>query len=309
MRVDSSTWDQFIENHPNAHILQSGRWGDLKSHFGWKHARLIDDDCGVQILFRKFPFGFTIGYVPKGPIGLSQSLIAEMDQTCKKNNSIFLKVEPFEWETGESITKRFTQDWAKTSPIQPRRTVLISLSGTEDDLLARMRQKTRYNVRLAQKKCITVHESTDFNVFYQMAEVTGKRDGFGVHSLEYYQRIMDLFGNEGKVILLFAYYDEKPIAGIIVFIQGENSWYMYGASTDAGCLTYDLWGIPDCEEDLLENQFTEKHSHDGLWGVYRFKRGFGGEVLRSVGAWDRIYQPFLYSLYQWYMKLSHRGVE
>jgi peptidoglycan pentaglycine glycine transferase (the first glycine) len=193
-----------------------------------------------------------------------------------------------------------------------------------------MRQKTRYNVRLAQKKCITVHESTDFNVFYQMAEVTGKRDGFGVHSLEYYQRIMDLFGNEGKVILLFAYYDEKPIAGIIVFIQGENSWYMYGASTDAernrmptyllqweamklvkakGCLTYDLWGIPDCEEDLLENQFTEKHSHDGLWGVYRFKRGFGGEVLRSVGAWDRIYQPFLYSLYQWYMKLSHRGVE
>jgi peptidoglycan pentaglycine glycine transferase (the first glycine) len=329
MIVDSSTWDQFIQTHPNAHVLQSGRWGDLKSMFGWKCVRIISDDCGAQVLFKKLPLGFTIGYLPKGPVGVNASLLSELDQICMENKALFLKIEPFEWKPASDFFENDPK-WIRASPIQPRRTVMISLSGSETELLNGMKQKTRYNIRLAQKKDVSVRESTDIDTFFQMAEVTGRRDGFGIHSKSYYQRVMESFGREGKAILLLSYYQEKPLAGIIVFIQGQNAWYMYGASTGEesnrmptyllqweamrlakakGCNTYDLWGIPDCEEAQLEDEFQQKHSHDGLWGVYRFKRGFGGEVVRSVGAWDRVYRPLAYLLYQLVLKLRSQGAD
>ena len=102
----------------------------------------------------------------------------------------------------------------------------------------------------------------------------------------------------------------------MVFAAGRRSWYLYGASQSlhrqrmptyllqweamqwartAGCQQYDLWGIPDYDQQVLETDFASRS--DGLWGVYRFKRGFGGQVTRSVGPWDRVYQPILYRLY------------
>jgi len=103
----------------------------------------------------------------------------------------------------------------------------------------------------------------------------------------------------------------------MVFALPPRAWYFYGASSNVhrekmptyllqweamrwaksqGCTSYDLWGIPDEEEEMLEAEFT--HRHDGLWGVYRFKRGFGGRLARSVGAWDRVYSPARYRLYR-----------
>ena len=155
-----------------------------------------------------------------------------------------------------------------------------------------------------------------------------RRDNFGIHELKYYLRIKDLFEKSGQAALLTAYFEEKPIAGIIVMSQGKNAWYMYGASTGEernrmptyllqweamkwaktkGCSEYDLWGIPDHDEDELERLFTEKNQHDGLWGVYRFKRGFGGTIHRSVGAWDKPYHRGLYSLYQVVFKTTPAG--
>lgn len=328
MRVSLQEWNDFLGNHPNAHILQSGSWGELKSAFGWKAVRIVTENCGAQVLFKKLPAGLSIAYLPKGPVGQSSSLFSELDQVCREEKAIFLKVEPDIWEPDRADFLDRQTEWKKSHPIQPQRTVIVSLDGSEDELLSRMKQKTRYNIRLAEKKEINVRVSEDMQAFHQMSLITGKRDGFGVHALAYYQKVMALFHPEGHAELLMAYFQDRPVAGLVVFAQGDMAWYMYGASSDEernrmptyliqweamkwakskGCKQYDLWGIPDIDEDVLEEEFSLKSSHDGLWGVYRFKRGFGGEVFRSVGAFDRVYQPGLYNIYQQIMRLRGRS--
>ena len=174
-----------------------------------------------------------------------------------------------------------------------------------------MKQKTRYNIKLARKKGVTVQRSKDISEFSELMDITGKRDEFGVHTAEYYQKAFDLFNPDGYCELLIAKYEDRPIAGVIVFSSGKRAWYFYGASSNQhrnlmptylvqweairwaksqGCLEYDLWGVPDYDRSVLEQQFINRT--EGLWGVYRFKRGFGGEVKRSAPAWDKIYKPF-----------------
>jgi lipid II:glycine glycyltransferase (peptidoglycan interpeptide bridge formation enzyme) len=194
---------------------------------------------------------------------------------------------------------------------------VIDLSGSEEETLARMKQKTRYNIRLAEKKDVQVRASDDVACFHRLMLTTGARDEFGVHSLEYYQRAYDLFHPQGAAELLIAEYAGEPLAGLMVFARGKRAWYFYGASSDRernrmpayllqwqamrwarerGCTEYDLWGVPDADEDQLEAGFEQRS--DGLWGVYRFKRGFGGKLLRSVPAFDRVYSRLGYELYR-----------
>ncbi|MHC1740783.1 MAG: lipid II:glycine glycyltransferase FemX [Anaerolineaceae bacterium] len=328
MKSNLSDWNQFINSHPEAHLLQTGDWGELKSAFGWKVERLIGSNCGVQILFRSLPGGFSLGYIPKGPIGEAWTeLIPEMDDVCREHKAIFLKFEPDLWDKKEVPEIYQDKRWKHTHPIQPRRTIIIPIEENEEQILAAMKQKTRYNIHLAEKKGITVRQSNDLGMFQKMMAITGKRDGIGVHTQAYYQKAYDLFHANGKCDLLFAFYEDQPIAGIMVFAQGKTAWYMYGASTDVernrmptyllqweairlakskGCSEYDLWGIPDLDDEELEKAFSGKESHQGLWGVYRFKRGFGGKNMRSVGAWDRIYYPSLYQIYLKLMNLRGR---
>ncbi len=330
MRVQPQEWKDFVQSHPNVHLLQTTEWGELKSAFGWKAVRLITQGSGAQLLLRSLPGGFTIGYIPKGPIGSSEELWNELDHVCKQEKTIFLKIEPDDWEDGGSGQFAQLKGWIPTRSIQPRRTVVLSLQGTEEDILARMKQKTRYNIRLAEKKGVEIRSVDNVAEFHRMSEITAKRDGFGVHSATYYQKAFDLFKPLGQAELLMAYYQDRPLAGLMVFGLGDRAWYMYGASNDEernrmpayliqweamkwaiskGCKTYDLWGIPDVEEATLEDEFSRKESHDGLWGVYRFKRGFGGSIMRSQCAYDKIYQMGLYKVYQLYSKLRGRAEE
>jgi peptidoglycan pentaglycine glycine transferase (the first glycine) len=310
-------WNSFLTNYPDAHILQTGEWGELKSAFGWDPVRLIlDDGPGVQILFRRLPFGLTLAYLPK-PV-FSNQFWAEVDTVCKKRRAIFVKIEPDAW--GSDFILHPSSLILSKHNIQPPRTTIIDLSRTEDEILARMKQKTRYNIRLAEKKGVTVRPWDNLPAFHQMMLVTGGRDRFGVHSLEYYQRAYDLFHPTGMAELLVAEYEGNPLAALMVFARGRRAWYVYGASNDEernrmptyllqweamrwarskGAGEYDLWGVPDEDEETLEAHFTERS--DGLWGVYRFKRGFGGELKRSAQALDRIYNPLLYKLYLWRM--------
>jgi len=315
--VDMPQWRAFVEAHPNLHLLQTAEWGELKSAFGWKPVRIISGDMGVQILFRKLPLGFTIGYVPKVDTRewkVESGIWGEIDVVCKKHYAIFCKLEPDAWNN-EFILHPSSFILSQHN-IQSPRTITLDISGSEDDILARMKQKTRYNVRLAEKKGITVRAWDDLDGFHQMMQVTGGRDDFGVHSLEYYRRVYELFHPAGMAELLVAEYEGKPLAALMVFARGRRAWYVYGASNDQernrmptyllqweairwakvrGCEEYDLWGVPDEDEAKLEAEFESRH--DGLWGVYRFKRGFGGELKRAVQAVDRVYSPMLYKLY------------
>jgi lipid II:glycine glycyltransferase (peptidoglycan interpeptide bridge formation enzyme) len=182
-----------------------------------------------------------------------------------------------------------------------------------------MKQKTRYNIRLAEKKGVTTRLGTaaDLPAFHGIMQVTGQRDRFGIHALAYYHAAYELFA-PAQVALIVAEFEGKPLAGVMVFAWGETAAYLYGASSDEerqrmpayaaqwaamrwarakGCTIYDLWGIPDAPEEELEAQFTGRT--DALWPVYRFKRGFGGEIRRVVGAADRVYNPLLHRLYRW----------
>ncbi len=320
--VSHNQWREFIKNQENPHILQTAEWGELKRAFGWEVERIVSGDLGVQILFRKLPLGLAaVGYLPKPVFSqqlsvISYQFLAEIDKVCRKKRAVFLKIEPDEWDT--DLAPGASHPALRTSPhnIQPPRTVIVSLEGSETDILNRMKQKCRYNVRLAEKKGITVRAWDDLDGFHRLMQVTGGRDGFGVHSLEYYKKTHSLFHPTGMAELLVAEFESRPLAALMVFALGQRAYYLYGASNDEernrmptyllqweamkwakarGCTEYDLWGVPDEDESTLEAQFESRH--DGLWGVYRFKRGFGGEVKRAAQALDRVYMPPLYWAY------------
>jgi lipid II:glycine glycyltransferase (peptidoglycan interpeptide bridge formation enzyme) len=319
--ISPSEWDQFLAGYPEAHLLQTSAWGELKSNFGWRVERVRVGQNGAQILFRKLPLGFSIGYIAKGPIGPDWSgLWPEIDRLCAVRRAILLKVEPDGWEEDEADFKGRLHGFRPGGlPVQPRRTIVVSLEGPETAWLERMKQKTRYNIRLAERKEICVKPSADVDVFHSMMQITGQRDGFGVHSLDYLRRVYDLFRAAGQVELFLADYQGKPIAGLMVFARGSRAWYLYGASTDEersrmpaylvqweamrwamrqGCGSYDLWGVPDEEEAALEDAFENRQ--DGLWGVYRFKRGFGGQLKRAAQTWEKVYISPLYAIYHWW---------
>jgi lipid II:glycine glycyltransferase (peptidoglycan interpeptide bridge formation enzyme) len=200
--------------------------------------------------------------------------------------------------------------------IQFRNTVLIDLSAPEDALLARMRQKTRYNIRLAERKGVRVRTGgeADYSLLFRMYAETSVRDGFVIRDEGYYRRVWAIFQEGGNVGAsrpyaesLIAEVEGQPVAAIVVFYFGSRAWYVHGMSREAhrdkmpnhllqweairrararGCSTYDLWGAPD--------EFVQT---DSLWGVFRFKEGLGGEVVRTLGAWDFVPNRFMYNLY------------
>jgi peptidoglycan pentaglycine glycine transferase (the first glycine) len=322
--LEPLAWQTWLAQYPDSHILQSANWGELKAGFGWRPYYLAGDSCGALVLFRTLPMGYKMGYIPKGPVGEDwESIWPALDRLCKRENAIFLRIEPDYWQDDETpqleSLKKYCGNVADT--VQPRRTISISLTGNEEDWLMRMKQKTRYNIRLAERKHVRVVNSRDVESFAQLMAVTGDRDGFGVHTADYYRQAFRLFSADDSCRLLLATYEETPLAGVMVFQRGARSWFLFGGSSNSernrmpayliqweamrwaakmGCSEYDLWGAPDYDETELEAQFQNRS--DGLWGVYRFKRGFGGKLRRSVGAWDRVYKPGIYRIYQWMMK-------
>jgi lipid II:glycine glycyltransferase (peptidoglycan interpeptide bridge formation enzyme) len=327
--INEREWNSFVSTSTGGHLLQSSQWGYLKERFGWQVARLIIEDqgqwlAGAQVLFR--PLGLqTIAYVPKGPVAdwadeeVTKTLLEALHQLCRRRRAIFLKIEP-DLAEDHALTQRLTELGFRASPqtIQPRCTILLDLTPDPESILAGMKSKTRYNIRLAARKGVTVREGTaeDLPGFYRLMQLTGERDDFGIHSEAYYETAHQLFVPQGLAKLFLATFEDQVLAGIMAFAFGQRAWYMYGASSDEhrnlmpnyllqweaiqwarerGCLSYDLWGIPDEEKEVLEREFLRQS--EGLWGVYRFKRGFGGQVVRYLGAYDHVYSPLLYRLY------------
>lgn len=335
---DYTQWDDFLAQFPNVHLLQTSAWGKVKEQFGWEVYHLFNQGWGAQVLVKKIFGGFRLGYIPKGPVGpeseleqwlsrqsgkdFSHSIVALLKAFCSEQDVAFIKIEP-DVLSGVRVDEESCPPGFLPSlqAIQPLRTILIDISLDETEILARMKQKTRYNIRLAERRGVRVEQSNDIDLFYQMMLMTGKRDGFGVHARDYYQSVYTSFNGQEQVKLFTAVYQDSPIACLMVFSQGKRAFYFYGASQDEhrevmapyllqwraiqwakerGCMVYDLWGIPDYEETVLESSFAELKG--GLWGVYRFKRGFGGRVVRYAGPYDFVVSPLVYWLYKLYTR-------
>lgn len=332
-------WDAFVKQHPNGSLLQTAVWARLKSRFGWTSKRVTVKEegqivAGAQMLFKSYAWGTVkIAYLPHGPLvdwnnkELVELLFNQLDTAAWQERAAILKMEPLLWSdqfepAAWSAISAEHGNLTPTDSIQPPRTVRIDISKSEEEILAAMKQKTRYNIRLSAKKGVTVRRGTkhDLNAFYQIMFMTSKRNEFGVHDREYYDTAFAQFSEfaKGSVALFMAEHEGKPLAGVMAFAYGNQGSYLYGASTNEGrelmptygvqweamkwakaqgCTYYDMWGVPDYDQEHLEENFQQKN--EGLWGVYRFKRGWGGDLVRTVGPADRVYNKLTYKLYKW----------
>jgi peptidoglycan pentaglycine glycine transferase (the first glycine) len=289
------------------------------------------------IPIRGFAARISVLYAPKGPLldwsnePLRDRVLNDLQSFAQKQGAIFLKVDPdVVLGTGIPATENAVEEsvgavvqselihrgWVYSSDqIQFRNTVLIDLQPSEAEMLAHMKQKTRYNIRLAEKKGVSVRVGTaeDFPMLYRMYAETSVRDGFVIRDQDYYQTVWMTFlqpsnvHGQPSVVPLIAEVDNEPVAGLFLFMFAGRAFYVYGMSLEihrekmptyllqweamkhaktAGCTIYDLWGAPE--------KFDET---DSMWGVYRFKEGLGGGVLRTLGAWDYAPNKFWYRMY------------
>lgn len=322
-----SKWDAFLTRHPEAHILQTREWGELKSRFGWEAHPVIEGAAGALVLLRRLPLGRSLAYIPRGPLPASELSLAQLlpalNQLVRSRRVVVLLVEP---DLPDSEPLRIGLARLNLQPsrlsVQPPRTIVVDLSGSEDDILARMKQKTRYNINLARRHGVLVRAGHDTQGFYALMQETTARDEFAAHTPEYYRAAFELFSAHDRVQLLFAEHAGRPLAALMVFAMGSRAWFFYGASSSEsrqqmapyllqweamrwarsrGCATYDMWGVPDFDQQALESGFATRT--DGLWGVYRFKRGFGGRLERTVGTWQRVYAPAVFRALMFVLRL------
>jgi peptidoglycan pentaglycine glycine transferase (the first glycine) len=338
----AAEWNETIAGLAGAHILQTWEWGQFKAISGWEPLPQIwRDDAGraraAALVLRRtaarrfIPGGLSVLYVPRGPLldwsdaGWSQRVAEDLQRLARQQRAILLKMDP-EIILGRGIPgtetdqpdpsgqERFKELLASgwrisDEQIQFRNTVWIDLSGPEEQWLERMKQKTRYNIRLAQRKGVQVRSGTiqDLPALYKMYAETSVRDGFVIRSENYYHSLWQSFMERGMAEPLIAEVDGEAVAGLVLFFFAGSAWYLHGMSRQAhrekmpnyllqweamrrakahGSQRYDLWGAPDI--------FNES---DSMWGVFRFKEGLGGNVMRTPGALDYPARPQLYIFY------------
>jgi len=270
-------------------------------------------------------------------IPLRRRVLKDLSEFAKKQGVIFLKIDPNvligtgirgkpdaqEYQLGQDVSVDLSNNgWQfSNEQIQFCNTVLVDLTPSEEELQAQMKQKTRYNINLARRKGVNVRFGThaDIRLLYRMYAETSLRDNFIIREEQYYRRVWEVFFNKTNsppvdkeytipiAEPLIAEVDGKPVAALVLFRFAHKAWYLYGMSSDihrekmpnhllqweamrrakhTRCTFYDLWGAPDRFDEV-----------DPMWGVYRFKEGFGGYVARTIGAWDLPVKPVLYRLY------------
>jgi len=324
--LPSAAWDRRL-NELDGHLLQSWRWGAFKQRHGWhSHRLLIDDAAGsamAQVLYR-FRGPVSLGYIPRGPAfggdagRLWPLLLEEIDASARRNRAIATIIE-LDRPLGLSGKLREAGVVRGPGHLQPARTVKVPLAH-DDVLLGQMHQKTRYNVRLAQRRGVVI-ERRDLNdenieAFYGLMQDTAERNEFGIHGRDYYEDFLRIFA--GDAVMLFARVDEGALGAALIAARfGREAIYMYGASStrhrahgaafllqfeamrwgrEHGCDTYDLWGIPDQDPDTVRSDgegAIAGTKGDDWRGLHRFKTGFGGEIVSYPTVLERRHLPLL----------------
>jgi peptidoglycan pentaglycine glycine transferase (the first glycine) len=325
-------WDAFVAASPNGHLMQASRWGALKARFGWEVERLALTDgseivAGAQVLYRSLPLKLTkLAYIPMGPVvdweneELVHALLVALRRRVRRRGAFCLKLDP---AVPDSAIRGATlgSHGFRPSPqtVQWRSTILIDLNCTEEELLSRFNKRHRQKLHKAAREGIVVRpgSAVDLPALSTLMEETAERKEFAVYPPDYYRASYDLLASQGQGQLLLASYQDSLLAWIMVFVLGTKAYCMFAASGDAhrelmptyllhwegirwarsqGCVVYDYCGIPD-EVGQDPEAHAHEERHDGLWGVYRFKRGFGGEVMGYMGTHDQVYWRPIYFLY------------
>lgn len=321
-------YGEFLESHERCNFQQSLEWAKVKE--SWKNEVILAEDengdiiGSLSVLIRKIPVFGTIMYSSRGPvcdindISVMKQLTDGARELAKKYKAIVLRIEPDIESSDELFRSVVTnlgykiKDDAKNfrEEIQPRYVFRLDIKDkTEDEVFANFQQKTRYNIRLATKKGVTVKEGTreDLKDFHRIMVETGSRDGFIIRSLNYFEKMYDNLAPK-HMRLLMAYYEGKPISGVIPIMYGNKTWYLYGASSNShrnlmpnyllqwemikiainnGSDIYDLRGVSGVVD--------ESHPQ---YGLYRFKKGFGAEFTEFIGEVYIPFKPLRYNMYK-----------
>ena len=331
-------WRTALAGLPDPHVLQSWEWGEVKEAANWHAERLLlpgaqgAPEAALQFLWRRpvDNLPLRIAYVPKGPVvnwhdpDVVERVLTQIEARAHARNCLFVKIDPDVREDSRAgkrlIHALFRRGWRYSNDqTQFKNTAYSDLALTEEDLLAGMKSKWRYNIRLAGRRGITVRlgHGDDLPAFYDLYAETGTRDGFLIRPFSYYRTAWKIFlaaqqdeANPAGGALLLAEHpkEDAPVAAVFLMRYGARSWYIYGASSDRrrrdmpnsllqweamrwsreqGCTLYDWWGAPTDPDD----------PDDGMQGVWQFKQGFGAEFQPHIGAWDYAVSPLLYSAY------------
>jgi len=295
----SVAWDTALRAMPNPHLLQTHRWGELQSRFGWAverhHVEAGELTVPVSVLVTPTLVpGGRYGYVAKGPALDADRIAAALEPLSDLARGLelaFLTIEP-ELAPGWAPPA----PWRRGTPMQPGHTSIIDLRPEPEDILASLKPKTRYNVRLAQKKGVVVEQSDDVGAFAALAEQTSARHRIQLAKEPYYRAVHELMAADGTSRIFLARHQGRALAGIMVLRFAGRATYLFGASAregrnlmpayllhwqaiqemrNLGDTDYDLWGIPP----------DDRPGHP-LAGLWQFKSGWNGRMVAYAGAFD-----------------------
>jgi peptidoglycan pentaglycine glycine transferase (the first glycine) len=326
-------WDAFVSSWSHFGLLQGSGWGDFKGRSGWKVFRIAVEVAGelvagAQMLVRPLPLGVaSLAYIPRGPLvdwgepEVVEALLRGLHRVARQRRAIALKIEPPLPQTPAAIARLTSHGFRRSRfDNQPQATLINDLTPDLDSILADMSSTTRYNLRYSERKGVTVREGSrdDLPIAYELLRSTAGRGEFPVRPLDYYATQWEVFAPAGRLKLFLAMYEGQAIAMSVPAAFGDRAASLHSGSSDTyrklkpndllawsclrwakeqGCRTYDFWGIPDeAGEMLLRGETVPEGRRGGLWGVYYFKRGFGGSPCLYVGAYDFVYSRAAYGL-------------
>lgn len=311
-------WDKWLINQNQSEFLQSFEWGEFQTIMGNKVIRLGGNGWQVQGFEHQLGLGFKYFYIPR--LGINNVGIKELVEFCGKNKYAFLRIEPLKQLSYALGPVAYTHNR------QPKQTLVLDLTKTEEEILALMHPKTRYNIHIAERHGVVISQEKNADIFWQLNLETTTRDSFRSHDKKYYERMLD----SGISHQLTAYYKGKPIASNILISFGDTIVYLHGASSgdwrnlmapyllqweglklgkSLGCKFYDFWGVAPrvFESDIKQHScfYNLCWEVNHPWsGVTRFKAGFGAEYKEYPEACDIILKKWQYTLYKLVRKLK-----
>lgn len=288
------------------HPLQSEAWGDFRKAMGLDVVRTSTG----QLTFHTVPYTpWTIGYFPKGPKP-TKVMINELINVGREKHAVYIQLEP-NVKNVSGVMYRVSGLIPSHHPLFTKYTFVLDLTKSEDELLAAMHPKTRYNIRVAQKHNVVVKEDNTpgaFKEYLRLTKETTSRQGFYAHSEEYHKTMWKIMRKSGIAHLFTASYNNEVLSAWIIFIWEDTIYYPYGASSrlhrEVMAPTLLLWEIAKWAKkkgikkfDLWGALGPTPDEKDPWYGFHRFKQGFNPTLVEFIGSYDLVISPLLYNVY------------
>ncbi|MEA1910039.1 MAG: peptidoglycan bridge formation glycyltransferase FemA/FemB family protein [Patescibacteria group bacterium] len=332
--IDQPIWDHFITKQPGGSILQSWAWGEFHRALGnkvWRFSVTENGETINQLLVIKLPlrFNYNIFYAPRGLVlggtlpaqkqHLSTKLIVDhLKKIAKDEDVIFFRTDPPVSPNNTSVLSTYRSLGFLKAPksTQPKAIWQLDISPQSKNLLMQMKQKTRYNIRLAEKRGVDIKLNSateNIDIWLKLIKETSTRDKFLPHSDEYYKKQAEILSDSGLLDLFIAYKNNRPLAASLVSFYGDTATYLHGASSNldrASQAPYLMhWEIIKAAKEHGTNIYdfggiTTKENHPWT-GITRFKTGFGGKKEEYVGNLELPLHPQLFKLYQLLTRQHH----